>query len=603
MFTHKLEGEQTLYMEDYLSFLEKLIREMAKAKKYSQVFRNKLKTKTPEEWAKELYAYTAYSLEGTPMRVLVAGNMTKEKLEKQIYRAVILHKDAVLKEKHIYKYSISLDRECYCKCGTQFEYNEEYDEKICPNCFNTYFRHMSRDSGPVVLSSDWIFFEDEDRIKIRAHKYVAVSWRGIISTHRADYKMVVLNIKTGRSYYLFKKKEKDRYQILSFNIWTSSSMENCPEEFVKKLFDAFNRKTNYRHQRLFDKMVFVEGPEYKNKTEYVLWLENYFVKEEWGEKEKIQVKYNSKLIQLMVVLNRNPEIDVVLEHIATICDSKLFWLVVEKILKDFPKGKLDGKPHEALSKILNTKITKPILRDYVNGVFDHKEFSLYSNLCELFGLDNAREISKAKVLRYYDRYTDMFLEKLVKDSGNKTIAKNKLLRLARTIGIGICEDIMRMNEMLVEMGEEAAEVNFSMTPDEIKNIHDNLSISLTIINNRGCEEGFRKRIPEMTKYEYTNGNYKIIAPKEIMDLNKEGHHMHHCVASASYCQSVADGTCYIFFVRDMEDNREATVEVRTENKHVVQVKAKYNKKPEDEVLDFVNEWANKFGLEFSYDCW
>ena len=277
----------------------------------------------------------------------------------------------------------------------------------------------------------------------------------------------------------------------------------------------------------------------------------------------------------MVVLNRNPEIDVVLEHIATICDSKLFWLVVEKILEDFPKGKLDGKPHEALSKILNTKITKPILRDYVNGVFDHREFSLYSNLCELFGLDNAREISKAKVLRYYDRYTDMFLEKLVKDSGNKTIAKNKLLRLARTIGIGICEDIMRMNEMLVEMGEEAAEVNFSMTPDEIKNIHDNLSISLTIINNRSYEEQFRKRIPEMTKYEYTNGNYKTIAPRKIIDLNEEGHHMHHCVAS--YCQSVADGTCYIFFVRDMEDNRVATVEVRTENKHVVQVKAKYNK--------------------------
>ncbi len=607
--THKLEGEQTLYMEDCLSFLEELIRGMAKAKRYSQVFRNKLKTKTPEEWAKELYAHTIYGLKGTPMYVLAAdyiknnNNMAKERLEKEIYRFVILHKDAVLKEKHIYKYSISLDGKCYCKCGTQFEYNEEYDEKICPNCFNTYFRHMSRDSGPVVLSSDWNFFEDEDRIKIRAHKYVAVSWRGIISTHRVDYKMVVLNIKTGRSYYLFKKKEKDRYQILSFNIWTSSSMKNCPEEFVKKLFDAFNRKTNYRHQRLFDKMVFVGEPEYK--TEYVLWLENYFVKEEWGEKnkpEKIQVKYNSRLIQLMVVLNRNPEIDVVLEHIATICDSKLFWLVVEKILKDFPKGKLDGKPHEALSKILNTKITKPILRDYVNGVFDHKEFSLYSNLCEFFGLDNAREISKAKILCYCNRYTYMFLEKLVKDSGNKTIAKNKLLRLARTIGIGICEDIMRMNKMLVEMGEEAAEVNFvRMTPDEIKNIHDNLSISLTIINNRGYEEHLRKRIPEMTKYEYTNGTYKIIAPKEIMDLNKEGHHMHHCVAS--YCQSVADGTCYIFFVRDMEDNRVATVEVRTENKHVVQVKAKYNKKPEDEVLDFVNEWTNKFGLEFSYDCW
>lgn len=579
MFTHKLEGEQTLYMEDYLSFLEELIREMAKAKKYSQVFRNKLKTKTPEEWAKELYAYAAYSLEGTPMRVLVAGNMTKEKLEKQIYRAVILHKDAVLKKKHIYKYSISMGRKYYCKCGTQFEYNEEYSEEICPNCFNTYFRHTSRSSGPVVLSLDWNFFEDEDRIKIRTNKYVAASWRGIISTHRVDYKMVVLNIKTGRSYYLFKKKEKDRYKILSFNIWTSSSMKNCPEEFVKKLFDAFNRKTNYRHQRLFDKMVFVGEP---------------------GEPEKIQVKYNSKLIQLMVVLNRNPEIDVVLEYIATICDSKFFWFVVEKILEDFPKGKMNGKPHEALSKILNTKITKPILRDYVNGVFDHKEFSFYSNLCELFGLDNAREISKAKVFRYYDRYTDMFLEKLVKDSGNKTIAKNKLLRLARTIGIGICEDIMRMNEMLVEMGEEAAEVNFArMTPDEIKNIHDNLSIIVSFVNNRSCEEQFRKRIPEMTKYEYTNGAYKIVAPKEITDLNKEGHHMHHCVAS--YCQSVADGTCYIFFVRDMEDNRVATVEVRTENKNVVQVKAKYNKKPEDEVLDFVNEWANKFGLEFSYD--
>ena len=60
--THKLERRT----DPIYGVLKELIREMAKAKRYSQVFRNKLKTKTPEEWAKELYAHTTYGLKRNP---------------------------------------------------------------------------------------------------------------------------------------------------------------------------------------------------------------------------------------------------------------------------------------------------------------------------------------------------------------------------------------------------------------------------------------------------------------------------------------------------------------------------------------------------------
>ena len=68
--------------------------------------------------------------------------------------------------------------------------------------------------------------------------------------------------------------------------------------------------------------------------------------------------------------------------------------------------------------------------------------------------------------------------------------------------------------------------------------------------------------------------------------------MHHCVGSyASICSA---GKCAIFSVRYYEHNKEkdttATVEVRDER--IVQVRGKYNRRPDDKTLSAIRDWAN-----------
>ena len=70
--------------------------------------------------------------------------------------------------------------------------------------------------------------------------------------------------------------------------------------------------------------------------------------------------------------------------------------------------------------------------------------------------------------------------------------------------------------------------------------------------------------------------------------------MRHCVGS--YVDSVASGETMIFFVRNKDGGREATVEVH--GSEIRQVKAKCNEKPRKDVLEFVQKWGKKNKLRF-----
>jgi len=93
--------------------------------------------------------------------------------------------------------------------------------------------------------------------------------------------------------------------------------------------------------------------------------------------------------------------------------------------------------------------------------------------------------------------------------------------------------------------------------------------------------------------------YKIIQLLSFYDLRDEGKEMHHCVAT--YASSCNAGRCAIFSVREYVDDfficRTATVEVRENN--IVQIRAKYNKKPDDTTISVIKEWANNQVLTIS----
>lgn len=101
---------------------------------------------------------------------------------------------------------------------------------------------------------------------------------------------------------------------------------------------------------------------------------------------------------------------------------------------------------------------------------------------------------------------------------------------------------------------------------------------------RNIKDGLFKR---GKKYKY-----KVIQLLSFYDLRDEGNEMHHCVAT--YASSCNSGRCAIFSVREYVDDhfngRTATLEIRENT--IVQIRAKYNRKPDDTTISVIKEWAN-----------
>ena len=95
-----------------------------------------------------------------------------------------------------------------------------------------------------------------------------------------------------------------------------------------------------------------------------------------------------------------------------------------------------------------------------------------------------------------------------------------------------------------------------------------------------------------------NKVYKVIQLNSFFQLREEGNYMHHCVAS--YANQCNLGNCSIFSVREyVEDvylDTGATIEVRGNN--IVQVRGKYNRKPDDMVIKVIKEWSDNTRFNF-----
>ena len=105
-------------------------------------------------------------------------------------------------------------------------------------------------------------------------------------------------------------------------------------------------------------------------------------------------------------------------------------------------------------------------------------------------------------------------------------------------------------------------------------------------------------IETQTLEEKINADYKVIQLNSFFQLREEGNYMHHCVAS--YANQCNFGNCSIFSVREYVGEEYidtgATIEVRGNN--IVQVRGKYNRKPDDMVIKVIKEWSDNTRFNF-----
>ena len=121
------------------------------------------------------------------------------------------------------------------------------------------------------------------------------------------------------------------------------------------------------------------------------------------------------------------------------------------------------------------------------------------------------------------------------------------------------------------------------------------------IRRRELEEkyvGFQKHLIDLKeKYEFSDGEYQVIAPKDIDDILYEGDTLHHCVNKTdTYFDRIVSNESYILFLREKENPGVPfyTLEVEPDGT-IRQKRAEFNRqnKDIDKVTSFLTLWQKE----------
>lgn len=111
---------------------------------------------------------------------------------------------------------------------------------------------------------------------------------------------------------------------------------------------------------------------------------------------------------------------------------------------------------------------------------------------------------------------------------------------------------------------------------------------------------FKKIAEKYMKLNYSQDNNLVcIIAKSPAELIEEGNILHHCVGKMNYDQKFIHETSLIFFVRKKEEINKpyVTMEFSLKNRTVMQCYAENDSKPEENVLNFVNNKWLKYTKE------
>ena len=133
-------------------------------------------------------------------------------------------------------------------------------------------------------------------------------------------------------------------------------------------------------------------------------------------------------------------------------------------------------------------------------------------------------------------------------------------------------------------------------PNYLRTVHDITQMKFRVVEDVIMERNFGVEAQKYKDLALSGDYYTIMLPERPADLVEEGRRLCHCVAS--YAKRVASGETMIVFCRRNSDieNPYCTIEVR--NGCVVQARCLQNRRPDDDTLKFIQDWAEKKNLNY-----
>lgn len=156
---------------------------------------------------------------------------------------------------------------------------------------------------------------------------------------------------------------------------------------------------------------------------------------------------------------------------------------------------------------------------------------------------------------------------------------------------------MQVDDLLRQEILDFGEVPVNIKPSKIREYHNKLG---RIVDIMKCAEQVTKytmailerKEKEARKFEYTDGKYSILMPKDAREIIREGRELQHCVGSAGYIKAMAANFCTILFLRNNQDLDSPFITIEEHDGSIRQCygfRNSYNKNAE--IRDFIKGYA------------
>ena len=198
-----------------------------------------------------------------------------------------------------------------------------------------------------------------------------------------------------------------------------------------------------------------------------------------------------------------------------------------------------------------------------------------------------KDIKKIKYLQHFVNYGDSIsdLEEI-----SNYISLNRFIKYSKMhhgkVKTYLYKDYLRFAKML---GLDLKNNRYAF-PKNLKKEHDELEKQYEIQGEALVQKAIKRRGKELSMYKYKNNKFIILPAPNLKALQDESKQQNKCVRT--YAEKYANGTCDIYFMRDIQNPKKSLVTVEVKNNEIVQSRIKNNNDPNEKQLQFLYKWEN-----------
>lgn len=438
----------------------------------------------------------------------------------------------------------SSKNKCHCtNCEHDFISKKKVNEKVkCPNCRNKY----------IIKRSNLRYYDFKDYLSI----------------------LDIVN---------------DTFVIRYFELKTIIGADHTPHSSVVEFAREIPTKTYYRDVYVNDRVSKCQCHIYIHHSN-----SSYFDETHWREYTR-----NYSLIDYSIVFPNN--IKKLLKN--TELKYSCIWDIAKhctyidllRLIKETNKNTINKIELLSKMKLYNLALradefnNKGSFQEVFGVSKDYYPFMRRNNITyvqlKILRLLKEKDINKIRYLEQFISYGDSIYD--LEEISNY-ISLNRFIKYSkmhhRNVKTYLYKDYLRFAKLL---GYDLKNNRYAF-PKNLKEEHDKLEKQFEIQSKTIIQKAISKRNKELLVNKYKNNKFIILPAPSLKALEDESKQQSNCVRT--YAEKYANGSCDIYFMRNVKKPKESLVTVEVKNNKVVQSRIKYNNDPNESQLIFLKEW-------------